>query len=217
MKAEIAAWKANGKPYRLGVSLYVRYGRNDLVKKMLSSEGETPFKKKKLIEELDKLDLPEEKVQEAQQAEVKQVQEQNTSSFYLRWPKESCTDETEYTLWLQASRLLKEIADLHSQLTFLPNDLERSLAAFFLLKKDDELDMVYERRDYYKKHGMLPETQKIELVTEPLAMAKRITALQRYIRREKQNLLKKPEDTGAAERLKRFTEELKHYTNETTS
>jgi len=213
MKQEITQWKAAGMPYRLGVSLYVRYGRNDLVKKMLSSEGETPFKRQKLIAELSKLDLPEEKVEEVQAAEVLQVQDQTTASFFKRWPKEACTDETEYTLWLQASRLLKEIADLHSQLTLLPNDEQRSLTAFSLLKKDDELDTVYERRDYYKKHGSLPESQEIELVTEPLAMAKRITALQRYIRREKQNLVTKPEDTAAADRLKRFTEELNHYTN----
>lgn len=200
-------------PYRLGVSIYMRYGRNDLVKKMLASEGETPFKRQKLITELDKLDLPEEKLQEIQQAEVEQVQQQTTTAFYRSWPKESCTDKTEYTLWLQASRLLKEIADLHSQLTLLPNDQQRAVAAFSLLRKDDELDMVYERRDYYKKHGRLPETPEIEYVTEPVAMAKRITALQRYIRREKQNLAKKPEDTGASERLKRFSEELNHYTN----
>jgi hypothetical protein len=181
---------------------------------MLSSEGETPFKKAKLIAEIEKLDLPEEKQQKIQVQEIAQVQEKSTGNFFKNWPKESNKDDIELSLWLKASRLLKEIADMHSQLTLLPTDEERGRMAFALLDKDDELDKVYEQRDYYQTHGRLPNDQEIEYITDPKAIAKRLVALQRYIRREKQNLKDNPANTEAAARLARWEQEYKHYTND---
>jgi hypothetical protein len=107
--------------------------------------------------------------------------------------------------------LLKEIAAIHSTLPLL-DPPKRLAAALTLLRKDDELDGIYEQRDYYEKHGALPGIPDASpLIEDPFLMGNRLANLKRYIRREKQAVAADPEHAGAKGRLASYVHEYNQY------
>jgi S-adenosylmethionine/arginine decarboxylase-like enzyme len=209
----IKKWLANGKVYKVGVAIYNQLGTDLLLKKLFTSEAETPYKRDRLTKALQE-------IANTSTAQVKEIDsqknEQSTAvatvaNFTKIWPRETCKDATETELWNQAVLLLKERSHLHSLLFSATSDDQRREIAFRLLRKDERLDKVYADREYYQKNKHLPDQKdKPQYVTDPGIMVTRIANLQRYINRVKKTLTQGP-NADAQARLEEFVKEYNHY------
>ncbi len=230
---DVQQWIQGPKHYRVGVMLYLKYGTNDLFKRALTTEEETSYKRKRLEKELSALCVSKEQVtltaktvldkqEKKPQPEIKKQNikstpaepssDQTANHQPRQWPRSACRDDYEVTLWEKAALLLKEIAALHAYLSTAQSDFERRMYAFELLRKDDELDKVYDNRKAYRTDCVKESTtDDIEYVTDPYLMAKRLDNLKRYIRREKGNLEKHGETVDRRERLDMYVKEYNYY------
>lgn len=238
---EIAEWLKGPRHYRVGVMLYLKHGTNALLKKSLVDEPESKYKKDKLVKSFERMlekevqplrvELPsalatgkKEKAPTNIKPETSNLKPELASdsknplegaegqSFTPKsWSRSDCKDDYEIKLWEKAMRLLKEIAAHHANLSAAFSDYERREIAFNLLRKDDELDAVYEERDYYRQHKVAKEAAGIEYITDPFLMAQRLVNLKRYIRREKQNIVSKGDTSDRRERLSDYVKEYNYY------
>jgi hypothetical protein len=230
---EIKAWLQGPKQYRVGVMLYLKHGTNALFKKSLVQEGESAFKKQKLHKELASLIEASASIQKptphpakaaataqgiapddkdtSSDTEPEQTETQNPLQGGGGWPRSACRDDYELSLWEKAMLLLKQIAALHAKLSECFSDFERRSVAFNLLRLDDELDDVYEKRDHYRATKSQKEEVTIEIITDPFLMGQRLANLTRYIRREKQNLTTKGATTDRQKRLSDYLQEYNYY------
>lgn len=228
----IEQWLQGGQPYNIGVKLYLMYGADVQLKRLLSTEGETAFKKQQLAAALRQLVQPAPLVGQPEMTATglsgnpialsgnltalsgNPSPKDNTPTthevFAKQWPSSLNKDDVLKGLHEQARLLLKEIASMHASLLHLPDD-ERKQTAFALLRKDDDLDALYYQRDYYLQHGRLPDQPGFELIADPLLAAQRIANLKRYIRREKLAVKKDAGNVGAIARLKAFEDEMNAY------
>lgn len=208
----IEQWLQGGQPYNIGVKLYLMYGADVQLKRLLSTEGETAFKKQQLAAALRQLVQPAPLVATTDAAPPSPKDNTPTTHevFAKQWPSSLNKDDVLKGLHEQARLLLKEIASMHASLPHLPDD-ERKQTAFALLRKDDDLDALYYQRDYYLQHGRLPDQPGFELIADPLLAAQRIANLKRYIRREKLAVKKDAGNVGAIARLKAFEDEMHAY------
>ncbi len=205
----IEDWLKGGQNYAVGVRLYMQYGRDKNLQRLFTSEGETPFKKQKLVAALKDLVAGE---PSAKTAPVPTSITTTQDAFVKTWPASANTDDVLQDLWNQARLLLKEIAEIHGKLDVVPDDEQRRKLAFELLRKDEQLDEVYNQRDFYQKHGKPMATEPtFQIITDPWLMAKRLANLKRYIRREKQAVAKDAANQAAADRLKQYTTEFNIY------
>jgi hypothetical protein len=211
----IKAWLKGQKQYAVGVRLYMLYGKNEQLKRLLSAEAVSPFKIQQLEAGLKALVTGEEvvKLAEKEAAEEASTTTITQNTFIKNWPAEQCGTDVERSLWEKARLLLKEIAALHASLPLLPDDNARRDAAFELLDKDDELDQVYASRDYYKQHGKLPfsDNNTSAYLTDPFAIASRMVTLSRYIRRYRTALEKNATNVMAAQLLEGYSTEYNYY------
>lgn len=195
---EIRDW-LKSKDYIEGVRLYLELGNDPMLKALFTQEARTDYKAKRLERALrDLMTNPEPpKAQEV----IEPVKE---------WPEDG--DAVLKALKADAMRKFKEMQDMRSQLMGLPNDEVRCEMAHAILRLDDECTALFQKRDYYKAHGRLPsEPKEVELVGDPHLAMKRMTNLQRYIRREAQALKKDPGNAAAAARRLKFIKEYNHY------
>lgn len=239
---DIKDWldKGSKRHYRVGVMLYLKYGTNNLFKKALTTEDESPYKKERLMKELKALaeteppSPPEHQLGPHKPAPQKPAPQKPTpqknkitltptvsspnqpANTPKQWPRSACRDDYELSLWEKAAVLLKEIAALHAYLSTAPSDYERRMYAFELLRKDDELDKVYDARDLYRMQNIKKEEPPdIEYVTDPHLMAKRIENLKKYIRRVKGDIVKLGDTEERRERLQSFVKEFNYYAEKT--
>jgi hypothetical protein len=199
---DISSWFTS-KDYVEGVRLYLKHGQDPMLKKLFTAELKTAYKEQRLERALREI---------LKGTEVVRPEEKPTLSITMKsWPIEAAKDDVLRALRADWLMKFKEMQDLRSQLMLLPNDDQRGEAALNILRLDDECDHLYARRDYYLQHGELPAAPKEEFIVDPILAAKRMLALQRYIRREKFTLKKDPANVGAAERKSRFIKEFNHY------
>ena len=213
----IQDWLKGGQNYAVGVRLYMRFGRDKQLQRLFTTEGVSDFKKKRLASALQEI---------AQAADAKPVSPATTqvvaiastttqNTFLKQWPEPPEGDPVKL-LWDEARVLLKEIAELHGKLDALPSDELRRAVAFSLLRKDEELDAVYSRRDFYLKYKKMPEEQlPFTPITDPHLLANRIANLKRYVRREKSAITADENNLDAKQRLAVFEAELTYYKKKT--
>jgi hypothetical protein len=207
----IRAWLKGNKDYKTGVKLYVQFGGDSLVKRLYTTEKETPFKKGQLEADLRAL-LNEQSFQDLSDQPTAPII--NTQNIVKAWPADSCRDDLEKAIRTRWLMKFKEMQDLRSQLLYLPTDDQRCDAAFRILRLDRECDQLYYERDHYRQHGRLPlDDTTDDYIQDPMVMAMRITSLQRYIRREAVNLSRDPSNKDAAARRLKFITELNFYYN----
>lgn len=191
------------KDYIEGVRLYLELGSDPRLKALFTQEAKTDYKAKRLERALrDLMDKPADKTPPVFVKEFVKPDDQ--------WPDDA--DDVLKALKADGIRKFKEMQDMRSQLMGLPNDEARCEMAHAILRLDDEITLIWQKRDYYKAHGRLPsEPKEVELVGDPHLAMKRMTNLQRYIRREAQALKKDPGNAAAAARRLKFIKEYNHY------
>jgi len=201
----IQQWLDSGRPYVVGVSLYMRYGHNANLKRLLTTEQQSPFKTEQLHKALLDLVKQEHKTSAAPSAPT-------PSKVILTWTQPADSNKVELALWHKARLLLKEIGVLHSSLTIITQIEARRDAALLLLDKDDELNDVYTQRDYYRLHGHLPEeSNEAGYFSNPFDIARRMQTVKRAIRKFKARVAKNANDVVAAGKLQQLTNEHNYY------
>ena len=201
-------WIKGGQNYQIGLRIYLEHGENKKLIRLRTTEGESVFKKQKLLAALQ--ELKEGKAPSSHNSGLTAATATN-DVFVKQWPSARNKDKVLQELWEKARLLLKEIAMIHSTLPHI-DEPQRLQAAITLLQKDDELDDVYVQRDYYEKHGKpigVPDGPV--LIEDPYLMAARIANLRLNIRREKQAMKKDSDNGNAALRLKSYLIEYNQY------
>ena len=198
---EIKDWLQT-QDYVEGIRLYLEHGQDATLKRLLTSEKKTEYKQQRLEKGLrdvlagNQISKPKEQPAPSQKS----------------WPLDAAKDDVLKALRSEWLRKFKEMQDLRSQLMLLPNDDQRGEAAHRILNLDDECDEIYGKRDYYLQFGRLPDrSDDQEYIKDPIKQAERMEILQRYIRRERQNLRKDPGNVGAAARKAKFIKEYNYY------
>ena len=207
----VRAWLKGSKDYNTGVTLYLQFGADPLLKQSFRNEKETPFKKNKLLQVMQDLAANHTPVVHAEPAETSTTGFLPAYQQVRRWPGEQLKDELELELWNAYREKIKTQDLFRHALLRMTSDAERREACEKIIRLDDEMDDIILQRDHYQQHGRLPDEPLKDYEVDPLRIATRITSLTRYIRREKGNIVKKPGDTGAISRRQAFIEELNFY------
>lgn len=179
-----------------------------MLKRLFTSEKETPYKRQQLADELREIcNRAIDKGPGDHQEHPKSSNAQISKS----WPYESCRDEVEKTLRANWLVKFKEMQDLRSQLLLIDDMDNRCKAAFRILRLDREGDQYFFQRDHYRKYGRLPDQHTTPYVQDPVVMGVRMESLKRYIRREGEKLRDDPDNVNVASRRREFIKELNFY------
>ncbi|OLY92284.1 hypothetical protein SAMN05444008_11550 [Cnuella takakiae] len=130
---------------------------------------------------------------------------------------------------LEAMR--KEWQPLYQRMNYLRHQLDkqegngpeatetRKDLAFEILSLEQECMRVWERRDYYQKHGSLPEVQQREVPvpTDPLELGRMVETLKRNIRRNKAQAQKHPDNPTYPALARQYQEQLEKITDQLKS
>lgn len=207
----IRAWLSGSKDYNTGVTLYLQFGGDNLLKQSFRNEKETPFKKNKLLQVMKDLVVNHTPVNHANASANTQEGFLPAQQAVRRWPGEQIKDEIELTLWSCYRDKIKEQDYLRHHLLSMPSDEQRRQSCELIIRLDDEMDDIILQRDHYKQHRALPDPPATAYEVDPVRIGVRIASLTRYIRREKTKLEKSTGDIAAMSRRVSFIEELNFY------
>ncbi len=206
MSLEIIKNWLSHKDYTDGIRLYLQYGQDKDLKRLLTSEMKSPYKEARLERALRDVLKGSEVIQEEAKKEPARISAKS-------WPADSARDEILQALRTQWLTYFKKMQDLRSQLLLLPTVQERGEAAFEILRLDALCDEIYDQRDFYNTHGKLPlkRTADSDIIIDPKKAYNRMEVLKRYIRRERKNIEQNPGNAGAIARRMKWVEEYNMY------
>lgn len=105
--------------------------------------------------------------------------------------------------------LLMQRNHLRARLRDADNDIERGKMAHQILALQDQLEAIWERRDYELRTGeAMPEAKKREPVTDPKKLQRHVLNLRTYITKTKKTVADNPENDKATKRLAQLEREL---------
>lgn len=213
----IRQWFKAGQPYQEGVQLYLQYGADAVLKRCLASEEKTAFKVGKLHEALKMLLQHSPLPSESLTSHLVTPQEISAGKAhdpvlkpkpFEHWPPHPIEDIVLKALWNGWKPLFGEMKSLQQRLYQValggltdPNKrLEAGQMAHRILELDDQVEAIYESRDYYYRLGKLPaavETSSEEIV-DPVRWATELKNNERYVREYKLKLKKSPDGKNSA-------------------
>jgi hypothetical protein len=201
---DIRTWLKGTRDYVQGVKILLTYTTDDILRRLFTTEGKTPYKTQ-LLEKALKSILSTSASQQSPSAESP------SKMTFRTWEEQADQGPLLSSLRLQWLKAFKEMQDLRSQLLLVESKDERCEMAFRILRLDAECRELLYKRDFFRIHGKLPEEKPHDFVSDPLHMAVRIESLKRYIRREGEKVLKDPSNADAVARRSKFIDELNHY------
>jgi hypothetical protein len=163
--------------------------------KELLDKGEDPYNRKKLIEELRAIEegmIPKESpldtlhsTPEVHSSEQRVLSEPVVVTSAPPTLSEALLDEQWKPLYKEANHYFETIG-------FLPTPEERKEAAFKILDLMDEVERIWDEKEFVRKHGQRPDfpDQGIESLTTA-QMVTRINTLRSYISKANKGKLKK--------------------------
>ena len=175
----IDRWLQGNKNFIVGKNLYDKYGTNKAIK-ALFDKGETPYALEMMVKELTTIN-------EKGERPITPVNKEK--AILLPMPKGSDS---------VFNSLEAEWRGNYARINFLRIDMDkyggdnsamvraaRHISCKEILKLEKECMQIWEKRDYYEKHGRLPDMdeKEVELPTEPLQLATLIQSCLRQIRR----------------------------------
>jgi len=207
---QIKDWLNSSRPYDAGVALYMRYG-DDKQMKELFTEHRTPFKEKKLVELLKSLLNKSAAVK--QKEEVKTENLKVNSSATHGWPAKMSKELAALkAVWLP---LFKQRENLCARLydvallgkTDKNKEMEAGQMAHRILALQDEINGIYQDREYYIKHNCFPgKEQLFKPVVSDVKIAERRLTVRRYLTRLKNELSKPGSEKVKLKQEKKWTE-----------
>lgn len=208
---DVRKWLNSSRNYVDGVKLLLAYSTDTKLKRLFTIEGETEFKRKKLLEILQQCLKPQPgaKVSVPAPAVTPKQMFENPS----KWPAQM--DEVLKALHEQWKGVYSERNHLCMKLpdwARTGNEAETGRIAHRILDLDDQCDEIYEQRDHYLQHGKLRDDHKPKkVVIDPVKMAVALKNAERYVREYKNKLTKKPDNVKWASKLKQFEEDVVYY------
>lgn len=196
-------WLNSKQNFIVGKLLYIQFGTDNAFKKLLQENGETPFNKKKLKEDLSAI---------ANGSIKKAVAGLSADVSTKEMPAGD-------TPLLQA--LNKEWKPLYMKMNFLRHQLQAfgSDNSPETIKKADPICQeilslekqcmkIWAKRDHVLQHGRLPEVKDndYEIPSEPIALGRYVENCKRQIRRHRKNVIEKPRDPKYAQLLSDWKE-----------
>lgn len=180
MEAVIKAWINGTRSYGPGVQLYLQYGTDDDLKTFFMGE-KTPFREKKLLEELTLL------FRFGANAAPSGNNPVEASDVKTAAP----TDESLLRLYNKKIALYREKDLLRSRLESYQSDFERGIAAHRILQLRREISAIWAAEEYFRTHGRMPE-QSAGQVTSERDIKYQITLANGNLRRIRAQLKKDP-------------------------
>jgi hypothetical protein len=203
MSNSIKNWLKSSKDYNIGVALYNAHGSNDAVKKMFA-QGESPYRLQRLVTELQALSKTIE--QDAPIVLEPKYEPVNVQTMQL--PENAVPPELDKYLG-EWKPLYMERNHLRARLRDAKDDIERGKMAHQILLLQDQLQAIWERRDYELRTGEpMPIVKKREPVTDPKKLQRHVLNLRSYISKAKKALDKNPENEKISKRLAQLETEL---------
>lgn len=223
----IRIWLNGRRDYKTGVRLYSLFGKDMLLKRSFL-EAETPYKRNRLIEELQKLvavckpvmRVTANQLQEmAVKAPVAPAAPKVPENIYeYRWSPNP--DQVERSIYLRWKQKYVELMDLVSRVGDVARAGEKDHSqkeeagrmALRILNLDDEVEEIYAERNYYLDKGKQKATYPYgEPCQDPLLIPTKLQNAMRYVRQYKTALAKDPADTAAANNLEKHQWFVSYY------
>jgi hypothetical protein len=208
---DIRSWLNSSRNYDEGVKLLLQHCSDAKIKRLYTIEGPSDFKKQLLYKELQKIYTSKETTHRTPATQNPKLEIQNPS----KWP--ATMDEVVAALFNQWKPLFAErnaLCSRHYEVA-KQNEKESGKMAHRILDLDDEIDLIYEQRDYYLQHGRLPE-KKVpkKLAVDPLRMVVNLKNAERYVRAFKIKVKNEPANVKAAAKLKEWEDTVIYYKRE---
>lgn len=178
LKENIRSWIAGAQNFIIGRTLYQQLGDDDNIKQKLL-KGENTGTKQLLWKSLE--NLLREPVKEAIKVDSTASEMPASNDTVLKALREEWSP-----LYTRMNYLRARIDECGES-----NDPEtialREPIAFEILDLEDQCEAIWAKRDYYLKHGTLPEVDEteFEIPTDPKALAKLLQSIPRNIRRNR--------------------------------
>lgn len=212
MKELIVKWLTSGKQYEAGVAIYLKYGK-DVKLRRVFLEAETDYKRKRLEQELRNL-LHSTQVQEEKKEKivVNEVQPEK------QWP--DAPDDVLKSLRAQWKPLYSRMCFLCDTIydvakageTDSYKEQEACKMAHEIMRLDAECDAIYEKRDYYLKHGRLPkEKEQMELAADPIGMVKQLENAKKYVRYYRGKMKEDPKNESYPAKMNHYAKIVEEY------
>lgn len=196
-------WLNSKQNFIVGRLLYEQFGTDKALKTLFKENGETPFNKKKLKEELSAI---------ANGSAKKAIIGLSAGISTKEMP-------TGDTPLLQA--LNKEWKPLYMKMNFLRHQLQAfgsdnspetikkaEPICAEILSLEKQCMKIWAKRDHVLEHGRLPEVKEndFEIPSDPIALGRYVENCKRQIRRHRKNVIDKPTDPKYAQLLSDWKE-----------
>lgn len=207
----IKTWLTGKQNFAVGAIMYRTIGKDQSLKDIFS-KGETAASKKLLIQAFERMLQPEQE-QPTIPAEAKpDDSEVMPDSFdeVLQSLKTKWTEPYQRMNYLR-HQLDKDFDDVNS----IEAINYRKSIAFAILQLEQECIKVWKERDYYLKHGKLPnvpETKTFVIPSDPVELANLINSIKKNIRRNRKQLQDNPGDAKYAQLLADYRLKFKQIT-----
>lgn len=212
MKEALRNWLNGGRNYQDGVRLYLSYGNNQLLKDLFTKEHETDFKRQRLVKEIKILLQPDKIVVQQTPFEKESGSEsQFVCHLHNRWPDDPVSDPVLKVLKDQWRIYYSEMMNLSHRLFDITSDIERGKCAHRILELDVLCDELYNKRDYYSIHKLLPDQKKADVVTDPNRWPLKLMNAERYVREYRIRCKAEPGNEKFALKLKYYQDAVLAY------
>lgn len=187
----IRDWINNPSDFNTGLELYQKYGTRHHHVKMVANRGDTPANRQDLIYELGKLVGRDEIVPVAVLEPVSATPAKLTAYVSVQEVASSQKGKIEFPPEVEALR--KEAIDKKNRASFLHHQVftknyeskeERAKDSNEILDLMDEVKSSWDKIDYFKEHGKLPEVPEPVakvLSDNPIELLMRRNTLRTYI------------------------------------
>lgn len=195
---DIQDWLDGHRNYTVGRLLYETFGE-DAELKALFAEGPTEWNKTKLLTSMQELASgTQAKVELDEYSEMPKGADAVLQALHAEWQP-----------LYQAMNYKRHELDKYQDDTPMQEAVRRSLA-HEILSLERQCMAIWKKRDYYQEHGQLPAMQEkaAPVLTDPLAIGRRIETLKRNIRRNKQKTAKYPNNATYPVLVKQYESEL---------
>lgn len=168
MDSDIMTWLSSGRNHQKGIEILQARGASSTLIRILS-HSVSDFTSKKLYEEIMKLEKPE---------PVK-TQENPVISKPAEKP--------EYLIFQEKHKgdLYALMSTLHGKMKIAKTPKTRRKFAGEILELEQQINAIWKELDYWRDNGVLMPVERPNNNMTNLEMAKRITNLENYIRRDK--------------------------------
>lgn len=208
----IDKWLQGNRNFIIGRNLYQLYGTNNALKNLLD-KGETPYHQQLLVNAL----------QEINSSGIKPVEKPIEVALKVAKVMQHDENPVLQSIHQEWTKLYNEMKFYQHQLDVYGSDNSQSTREKCkpickkVLDLEYEINELWNKRDYYKEHGKLPEVKEVEFVipTDPLEIARAINTLERNIRRNKAELKKHPDKPQYAALVEQYQHKLNQLKNAT--